>query len=153
MTTRTDALIRGALALAACLAGPAGAFDLVTAAEAQADLAAPPAPRTRSLPAPGAPTIELLSPGLGKGITSPLDIRLRWQAQDGATIDPDSVRVKYGRFGLDVTSRVLAAARIGAAGIEAPGAKLPAGEHRLAIEVTDTQKRVGRREFVVEVLP
>jgi hypothetical protein len=155
MKTRTPSPLRSAwlLMLAGCLAAPAAAFDLVTAAEVLADLAAPPTPRTRSLPAPGAPTIELLSPGLGKGITSPLDIRLRWQAQDGATIDPDSVRVRYGRFGLDVTSRVLAAARIGTTGIEAPGAKLPAGEHRLAIEVADSQKRVGRREFVVEVLP
>ena len=138
--------------LLAC-AGPAVAFELVTEAEALAEQGAKPGPRARSLPTPGAPQIELLSPALGKGITSPLDIRLRWQAQDGAAIDADSVRVKYGRFGLDVTSRVLAAAKVGPAGIEAPGAKLPVGEHRLAFEVSDTQKRVGRREFVVEVVP
>jgi hypothetical protein len=127
---------------------PAAAFDLVTGAEAAADREGQAPARTRSLPVP---TLDLLSPGLGKAITSPLDIRLRWKAQAGAAIDPASVKVRYGRFGLDVTSRVLAAAQVSDAGIEAPGARLPKGEHRLTIEVADTQKRIGRREFVVEV--
>lgn len=140
-----------ALMLALIAAGPAAAFELVTADEWRADLAAPLPPRTRSVPAPGAPSIELLAPAIGKSIASPMDIRLRWSGADGVPIDPASVRVRYGRLGLDVTSRVLGAAKVDAAGIEAPGAKLPSGEHRLTIEVADMQRRIGRREFVVEV--
>lgn len=141
----------GLLMLLLAVVLPAAAFDLVTGAEAAADREGQAPARTRSLPVPGAPTLDLLSPGLGKAITSPLDIRLRWKAQEGAAIDAASVKVRYGRFGLDVTSRLLAVAQVSDAGIEAPGAKLPKGEHRLTIEVADTQKRIGRREFVVEV--
>lgn len=147
-----------ALAALAPLAGLATApraapgFDLVTAAEMARDLAATPAPASRALPNPAAPRIELLAPTLGKPMASPIDIRLRWEGVEGATVDPASVRVRYGRLGIDVTERVLGAAKVSAQGIEAPGARLPAGEHRLAIEVADSQRRVARREFVVEVL-
>jgi hypothetical protein len=137
------------LSLAAVL--PAQAFELVTAAEAARDRAAPEAPATRSMPHPAAPRIELLAPSIGKPLPSPMDIRLRWSAVEGATIDTASVRVKYGRLGIDVTERVLGAARVSQTGIDAPAAKLPAGEHRLAVEVSDSQRRVARREFIVEV--
>ncbi|MDT7835663.1 hypothetical protein [Aquabacterium sp. OR-4] len=149
------------LAMLAPMAGPTAAqaaqptaagFDLITATEAAQDRAAPPPPASRAMPHPAAPRIELLAPSLGKPMASPIDIRLRWEGVEGAAVDPASVRVKYGRLGLDVTDRVLGAAKVNAQGIEAPGAKLPAGEHRLAIEVADSQRRVARREFIVEVL-
>lgn len=130
----------------------AGAFELVSDAEAARDRAAPLPPASRAMPNPSAPRIDLLAPALGKPMSSPIDIRLRWEGLEGATVDPASVRVKYGRLGIDVTDRVLGAAKVNAQGIEAPGAKLPAGEHRLAIEVADSQRRVARREFIVEVL-
>lgn len=132
-------------------AGPAAAFDLVTADELRAERMAPEPARMRSVPALGAPVIELLAPTVGRAITPPIDIRLRWSGSDGVAIDPSSVKVRYGRLGIDITSRVLAAAKVDAGGIEAPGARLPAGEHRLAVEVADMQRRLGRREFVVEV--
>ena len=130
----------------------AQAFDLVSADEIARDRAAPEPPAQRSVPHPAAPRIELLAPAIGKPLPAPMDIRLRWSAVEGASIDTASVRVKYGRLGIDVTQRVLGAAKVTLEGIDAPGAKLPAGEHRLAGEVADSQRRVARREFVVEVV-
>lgn len=139
-------------ALLGLTATVAQAFDLVSAEEMARDRAAPEPPAQRSMPHPAAPRIELLAPAIGKPLPAPMDIRLRWSAVEGASIDTASVRVKYGRLGIDVTQRVLGAARVTLEGIDAPGAKLPAGEHRLAVEVADNQRRVARREFVVEVV-
>lgn len=143
-------------AAVACLllaAGPARAFELVTADEVARDRAATTVPAARSLPHPSAPRIELLAPVIGRPLPSPLDIRLRWSAVDGASIDTATVRVKYGRLGIDVTERVLGAAQVTQQGIDAPSARLPAGEHRLAVEVVDSQRRVARQEFVVQIQP
>ena len=128
-------------------ASAAQAFDLISADEWARDRAAPVPPAQRSMPHPAAPRIELLAPVIGKPLPAPMDIRLRWSAVDGASIDTASVRVKYGRLGIDVTQRVLGAAKVTLEGIDAPGARLPAGEHRLAVEVSDNQRRVARREF------
>lgn len=129
----------------------AHSYELITAGEAIRDRAAPDVPATRSVPQPGAPSIELLSPVVGKPLTSPMDIKLRWMASAGSSVDVASARIKYGRLGIDVTNRVLGAAKVSPTGIDAPGAKLPPGTHRLAIEVADDQKRIGRREFTVEI--
>lgn len=139
-------------ALVCAAAAPAMAFDLVSPAEVAQDRAAPAPPAMRAMPHPKAPRIQLLAPATDRPLASPMDIRLRWAATEGARIDTATVRVKYGRLGIDVTDRVLGAAKVTGDGIDAPGAKLPAGEHRLAVEVADDQQRVARREFVVEVL-
>lgn len=142
--------VLAALLALTCL--PLQAFELVSAAEVARDRAAPVPPETRAAPHPSAPRIELLAPTIGKPLPSPMDIKLRWSAAPGATIDTRSVRVRYGRLGIDVTDRVLGSAKVTAEGIDAPGAKLPSGEHRLAVEVADDQQRLARREFVVEVV-
>ena len=81
-----------------------------------------------------------------------MDIKLRWATtQTDAAIDPSSFRVLYGRLGLDITARLLAAVKPTATGLDVVGAKLPSGEHRLTVEISDTAKRIGRREFKVLV--
>jgi hypothetical protein len=148
-TLRLRGLCAGLLAL---LCGAAQAFNLVSTDEAARDRLAPEPPAQRSTPHPAAPKIELLAPMVGKPLPSPMDIRLRWSASPGAAIDTASVRVKYGRLGIDVTDRVLGSAKVTPLGIDAPGAKLPSGEHRLAVEVSDDKQRKSRREFIVEVV-
>jgi hypothetical protein len=141
--------------LAAVLAAalPAGAFNLVTQDEwgreqAQSELA-----EIRSLSHPAGPSIELLAPVLGKLVASPMDIHLVWQARDGAAVDTASLRIRYGRLGIDVTARVLGAAKVGPRGIEVKGAQLPGGEHRLVVEIADNLGRVAQQSFVVTVQP
>jgi hypothetical protein len=146
---RRVALAAGLLTL---LAAPAVAFELVSPAEALRDRAAAEPPAMRSTPRPGAPTIELLAPEEEKPLKSPMDIRLRWAAEPSAEIDTASVRVRYGRLGIDVTDRVLGSASVTPQGIDAPDAKLPPGEHRLTVEVADSRRRVASRQFVVQVI-
>ena len=128
------------------------AFELVTADEAKRDAAAP-AYVTKTLPVPGAPSIELLSPDVKRPLTGAVNIVVRWSANDGASIDPSTFRVLYGRLRLDVTERLAAHARVTPSGVEAPNASLPEGSHRLLIQVADTLKRVGRHEVMLEVAP
>jgi hypothetical protein len=152
---QSRAALRNCLAFATALCLSTGAMaqtiDLVSAEEVQRDRAAPQF-SSRSVPTPGAPTVELLSPTLDRAQRSPMDIKLRWATtQTDAAIDPSSFRVLYGRLGLDITARLLAAVKPTATGLDVVGAKLPSGEHRLTVEISDTAKRIGRREFKVLV--
>lgn len=136
---------------AACVAMPTVAVELVTPKELAADRAAPEVPLTRATPTPGAPRIELDAPRLDADVKSPLDIRLRWTAEDGAAIVPGSLRILYGRLGIDITKRVATALRVSASGMEVTGAELPSGTHRIKIEVSDDRKRTGARLFEVTI--
>lgn len=136
--------------VAAVLAWPAHAFELITAEEAKRDAAAP-AYATKALPMAGVPTIELLSPDVKRPLTGAVNIVVRWSASDGASIDLGSFRVLYGRLRLDVTERLAAHAKVTPTGVDAPNASLPEGHHRLIIQVADTLKRVGRQEVSFEV--
>jgi hypothetical protein len=130
---------------------PAAAIQLVTPQELAADRAAPDAPLTRALPVPGAPLIELDAPKLDASLKSPIDIKLRWTAEEGAAVQTNSLRILYGRLGLDITKRVAASLKVTATGMEVTGAELPSGKHRIKIEVSDDRKRIGSRTFEVTV--
>ncbi len=134
----------------ALLAGPASAFDLVSAAEVQRDNAAPDV-FAKALPALGAPAIEIVSPDVKKPLTGAVNISVRWSASDGATIDTSSFKVMYGRLRIDVTQRLAGQAKVTPTGLEAPNATLPEGSHRLLIQIADSQKRMGQQEVVFEV--
>lgn len=142
------------LLLGALLATPALAqvVDLVSEAEAARDRAAAVRPMPKSAPAPGAPRIEIAAPDLGTGtLSAPFPIVVRFVAMPPHRIDPDSVRVLYGRLGLDITRRILAAAHVTADGIDVPSARVPQGSHRLTIEVRDDADNIARREIAFEV--
>ena len=134
------------------LALPTRAQWLVTPEEAKASQEAAQPPETRSVPEHGAPRVSLLSPDINAAVRRPTRIQVRFEAVPPATIKPDSFRVLYGAFRLDITDRVIAASQVTAQGIDVPEASLPAGSHRLLIEIQDTQGRIGRRTvgFVVE---
>ena len=127
---------------------------LVTAEEASASQAAPQAlaPRTTSPVVPGAPRVNLLTPSLAATVPSPTRIQLRFEAAAPAAIKPETFKVRYGAFKLDITSRITAASKVTAEGIDVAEASLPKGSHRLFIEIQDSVGRVGERTvaFVVE---
>lgn len=125
---------------------------LVSEAEAAAAQAAPTAPATRAVPAADAPRINLLAPSLASAVASPTRIHLRFEAVAPAAIRPDSLRVRYGSFRLDITGRITAASRVTADGIDVAEAQLPKGAHRLFVEIQDTLGRTAERQlqFVVE---
>lgn len=125
---------------------------LVTPEEAQASRSAPPQLTPRTVPVPGAPKVNLLSPDLAAAVPSPTRIQVRFEATAPAAIKPESFKVRYGALRLDITSRIASAAKVTAQGIDVPEAALPKGSHRLWIEVQDSDGRVGSRQvdFTVE---
>lgn len=149
------ALIFGLLALYATVCR-AAASALITRKEFERDSAAPhEAPHLEeSLAAtqPDAPIIEVEQPDETKPITPPVTIRIRFRSHEGATIDLTSFRVTYGWLGVDITKQIIKHARVSASGLLAKNADIPAGHHRVTLQVADNMHRVGIRTFEFTVL-
>jgi len=91
----------------------------------------------------GAPAIEVVEPDLSREVRSPTSISLRFKTADQVGVRPESFKVLYGAFELDITSRLLALASISAAGITVKDAALPSGSHRLTVKIADRLGREG----------
>jgi hypothetical protein len=148
-------MLAAAVAAGVMLTSPtAHAQWLVTPEEAQASQAAPQplTPRTAPAATPGAPRVNLLAPNLSNTVPSPTRIQVRFDATAPARIQPETFKVRYGAFRLDITNRITAASKVTAEGIDVAEAALPKGSHRLFIEIQDSMGRVGERvvAFVVE---
>jgi hypothetical protein len=134
------------LCLFLCIAGPApsGAVELVSVAEAALpdDWTGVERGLTRG------PEIRFMSPSPDAGLMkSPLDLKIRFRAHGGTSIDPDSVLVTYMKSPpIDVTQRVLRF--IQRDGIDLADAQLPPGTHRFRVDVTDSDGR-RRTSFIV----
>ena len=132
--------------LAACIgsATAAPAF-LVTEQEMVESNAAPPQATPKSVPAKDAPRIEVASPNLSGPLASPTPIQLNFEAAAPAAVKPETFRVLYGAFGIDITQRLLGAAKLNAQGISVQEASLPSGKHKLQLSVEDSLGRKGVR--------
>jgi hypothetical protein len=101
-----------------------------------------------------APKIAIIEPNCSTAIRGPINIDVRFQAAKGATVDPATLKIRYGLFHIDVTRRILDAAgvQVSASGFKTIGAQLPRGNHQLSIEITDSAGRTGRQlvAFTVE---
>jgi hypothetical protein len=150
--------LAAALLLTTAAARAAEPVQLVTPEEMRASAAAgaaagASAPLTRALPSPDAPKIIVERPTPGVAVDSPTPIRLRFQAHRGATVRPETLRVRYGALRLDVTERILALYRPRVDGLDVAEAALPAGQHRFLLSITDTAGRTGEQRIDVEVRP
>lgn len=103
---------------------------------------------TRSL---DAPLIEVVTPTPTSPVRPPVNIVVNFQPGPGAKIVTESLRIKYGLVGLDVTDRIRKAATVTEQGIRANGADLPAGSHSLSIEIADTAGRRTKQTFKFRV--
>ena len=130
----------------------AQAVVLVHEHEAEQSRAAPAQIVPRAAPVPGAPGIRLVAPDTASTITSPTRIELRFEPGPQTSIRPETFRVLYGAFKLDITRRITANSQVSARGIEVAEAHLPKGSHRLLLEIQDSAGRVGERviSFVVD---
>lgn len=94
------------------------------------------------------PRIELVQPE--ETAYSPMRFQLKFQAFGGAKINTDSLRVTYLKTPeIDITPRVRPFAH--AAGIDIPDAEIPAGEHYIRAEVTDSEGRIRSSVFVLKI--
>ena len=98
-----------------------------------------------------APTIELAAPNLTGPINSPTVIELKFIPKSPATIKPESFKAYYGTFQIDITGRLLGLAKVDPQGINVKEAALPKGEHKLMLNVEDSEGRVGIKTIAFEI--
>jgi hypothetical protein len=172
-TLAVTAALAGPLLAAEPPAGPAPAgagFELFTESEAAAWNTTRPkestdfsvrdlrddnaAPTCRSTPNNDAdnPQIRILTPALGKTLTPPLDIELKFVPAGSTAIRPDTFRVCYvGMLTMDITKRITDRVPVSDKGLRVSGAQLPHGHHRLVMLVADARGRLARREAVFDI--
>ena len=105
----------------------------------------------KSTISPDAPKIELVTPKLNSQISSPTPIQLLFIPKNPSTTKPDTFRVLYGTFQIDITERLLKVATVTSTGIDVPEAKLPKGSHKLILNVQDSDGRLGSRLIEFEI--
>jgi hypothetical protein len=125
---------------------------LVTEAEATASFAAGGMLNPRNVSQPGSPQIELLTPDISKPVTAPTSIDIRFVGNPPSEPKPDTFRVLYGSFRIDITQRLLGVAKVSKEGIKVKDAVLPKGRHQLALMITDSMGRQNQQvvAFTVE---
>jgi len=141
----------------AAMPANAQVLTLVSEAEVSADRAAQPPPGirgapSRSAPNPDAPRIEIMAPQIaGAPLVTPFAIDVRFSPAAGHAINPATLKILYGRLGLDITSRILSATPVTPQGLNVPNARVPKGWHRLLLEIRDDADNIGRSEIEFEV--
>lgn len=130
---------------------PVQAFDLVSLQEMQASQAASETLTAKVSPVPGAPQIEVVHPKLDAPVASPTPIQLVFVPAGSSSVRPETFKVLYGRMRIDITQRLVNAAKITAEGISVKEASLPKGSHRLLLSVEDLQGRQGMKSLDFEI--
>jgi hypothetical protein len=135
-------------AWAACfsIVSRAAAWELITQEELKLENSHPhPAAAPKQTGQPGAPTIEVKQPDISKPVKAPVSIKILFNPQIGAAINPKSFRATYGWLGIDITDRILAHAQINSSGLTADNADIPPGQYRVTLQIADNQNppRVG----------
>ena len=105
----------------------------------------------RSIPPKDAPVIELSAPKLSSPVSSPTPIELKFQPTPPSVVKPETFKVFYGSFEIDITKRILNVAKVTESGVLVQEANLPKGKHKLLMVVEDTAGRRGNRSIDFEV--
>jgi hypothetical protein len=90
---------------------------------------------------PGAPQIALVSPEVSKPVGAPTPVEVRFVVSAPAEVRPETFRVLYGSFRIDITKRLLGVAQVTKAGIHVSEAVLPTGRQQLLLSITDSLDR------------
>lgn len=128
-----------------------GGQTLVTIDEMNASNNALPPFAPKALPSKDAPLIELNTPKLNEPVSSPTVIDLKFQTTPPSTIKPETFKVLYGTFEIDITKRLLNVAKITESGVLVQEATLPKGKHKLLIVIEDSAGRRGNKGIDFEV--
>ena len=136
------------LTTSVCSAQP---FILVTESEAAASFAAGGTMTPRVVSQPGAQQIELLTPDTSKAISAPTNIELRFIGNPPSEPKPDTFRILYGAFRIDITQRLLGVAKVTKDGIKVRDAVLPKGRHQLSLMISDSMGRQSQQTVAFTV--
>lgn len=147
------------LLLASQLVQAGVAFDLINNAEYARDkefAARAPADQDGiskgfSFPEPGAPVIELQTPKLQDTLKAPFAIHLVFKAAEDAEVVPDSFKVLYGFLKLDITERITQHAKPTKDGLSVEQANIPAGSHKLLLQIRDSKNRQAEKTMSFNV--
>ena len=98
------------------------------------------------------PRIYVKQPSPLVGVNNPFDIEVEFIPQGDATINPETLKIKYGMF--DITKRVLSSgqAEVSNNGIKVRRAEIQSGTYDFIISIEDDQGQVGHREVRLEIL-
>jgi hypothetical protein len=128
----------------------AGQF-LVSVDEMNASNNAKPPFTAKSVAPKDAPLIELSAPKLSAPVSSPTPIELKFQPTPPSAVKPETFKVLYGSFEIDITKRILSVAKVTESGVSVQEANLPKGKHKLLMVVEDTAGRRGNRSIDFEI--
>ena len=131
---------------------PSQVIWLITPEEAARSQAVAMAPGIRAVSPAAGPKIVIASPEISRPVTSPTRIQVKFETQAPASVRPETFKVRYGAFSIDITDRILASSKVTAQGLEVSDVNLPKGTHSLALEIKDSLGRTGQQDirFVVE---
>ena len=124
---------------------------LVSVNEMNASNIAKPPFTAKSVAPKDAPLIELSAPKLTAPVSSPTPIELKFQPTPPSAVKPETFKVLYGSFEIDITKRILNVAKVTESGVFVQEANLPKGKHKLLMVVEDTAGRRGNRSIDFEV--
>ena len=124
---------------------------LVTVEEMNASNNAKPPFTAKSVAPKDAPLIELSSPKLSALVSNPTPIELKFQSTPPSSVKPETFKVLYGSFEIDITKRLLNVAKVTESGVNVQEASLPKGKHKLLMVVEDTSGRRGNKTIEFEV--
>ena len=124
---------------------------LVSIDEMNASNNAQPPFKAKSVATKDAPVIELSAPKLSAAVSSPTPIELKFQPTAPSTVKPETFKVLYGSFEIDITKRILNVAKVTETGVFVQEANLPKGKHKLLMVVEDNAGRRGNRSIDFEV--
>ncbi|MGI9435336.1 MAG: hypothetical protein ACR2Q4_10995 [Geminicoccaceae bacterium] len=101
------------------------------------------------------PDIVLIEPEEGGTYTSPIGIEISFKPEGAETVDVETLKVTVvsktaiGIFESDITEDIVPFAS--SAGIQAPKAEIPAGDHVVTIQVADSAQRYAERQLSITV--
>ena len=124
---------------------------LVSVDEMNASNSAKPPFTAKSVAPKDAPLIELSAPKLSAPVNSPTPIELKFQPTPPSAVKPETFKVLYGSFEIDITKRILNVAKVTESGVFVQEASLPKGKHKLLMVVEDTSGRRGNKTIEFEV--
>lgn len=99
---------------------------------------------------PLAPHIVVETPDIGADVAPPVDVMVSFRAAEGATIDLESLKVKYGWF--DITKRVRETMEVTHQGIAGKIQGMRRGKYALKVSISDNLRRTSSTKIKFEVV-
>jgi hypothetical protein len=105
----------------------------------------------KAVPVKDSPVIEILSPKLDGPVASPTAIQLKFTPKGNASVKPETFKAYYGTFQIDITNKLLSVTKVTPQGIDVKEAALPKGDHKITLNIEDSEGRMGSRVIAFEI--